>query len=318
MGLTLAARLLRGGVAVRLVVRREEARTALAQGLVAEDASSAETFRVAPAVQTGLERLEGPILVCTRRGDVSALADQLATKAGNALVVTFQNDVESEVAAARHLPRVAGGVWRETCTRIADDRVRFLPSRAARAVVGLHPGGSDPAVDTLAALLRRGDIDVGISDCIADDKWLKLCVNLCSASNALVRREDHATEAFVEGKALLLEEARSVLSAAGIRAASCDGRDRSIDDEILFHRASLAQGSSARPIPLYNEVWSSLSAGTEPEAIGYHERILSLGAEAGLALPTHERALAALRHAVRTGSGPERLAAADLLPPPRR
>jgi 2-dehydropantoate 2-reductase len=224
--------------------------------------------------------------------------------------------VESEDAFSRDHGSVIGAVWRETCTRLADNRVRFQIERPGRAVLGRHPRGleQDPELDALADLLRKGAIDVGLSPCIARDKWLKLCVNLTSAPNALVRQSDHGSPAFVETKVRLLEEARAALRAAGIVASSGDGRDRSLDDEIAHHRSSLERGSSARPIPLYNQVWASLERGAPPEADAYHQRILDLAHAHGLTAPTNARVLEHLKRAFAAGTGPECLAADELLP----
>ena len=98
-----------------------------------------------------------------------------------------------------------------------------------------------------------------------------------STPNALVRRDDHETRAFTEGKARLLEEARDALAAAGIAAHSCDGRDRSLDEEIAFQRAALARGVAARKLPLYNSLWQGLARGAALEVDAYHRRILALG-----------------------------------------
>ena len=134
-----------------------------------------------------------------------------------------------------------------------------------------------------------------------------------SAPNALIRREDHATRAFVELKARLLEEARAILRAAGIPARSCDGRDRSLDQEIAHQRESLALGTSARALPVYNQVWAALRSGGPVEADRYHRRMLELAAAHGIAAPQNQRVLAALERAVRERTGPERLAAQELL-----
>ena len=155
------------------------------------------------------------------------------------------------------------------------------------------------ACDELADALRRAGYDVGVSTRILEDKWLKLCVNLMSAPNALIRREDHATRAFVEIKARLLEEARAILLAAGIRARSCDGRDRSLEQEIAHQRESLALGTSARRLPVYNQVWAALRHGGPVEADRYHRRMLALAAEHGIAAPQNARVLEALERAVR-------------------
>jgi 2-dehydropantoate 2-reductase len=316
VGLALAARLAHAGVAVLLVTRREEAARTLAErGLSAEDPASGA--RVGVALRTTAdpawpERSTGPVFVCTRADAVEALARAFGDRA--APFVTLQNDVVSEQVAARHVRLVIGGVWRETATRRADDRVCLQLGRPGRAVLGLHPQGRSAAVEEVAALLRRGGVDVSVSEAIGRDKWLKLCVNLMSAPNALVRRPDHTSQAFVDVKVRLLEEAEAALAAAAIDATPCDGRDRTLAEEIAFQREALARGTSARPLPLYNHVWTALRAGAPLEADAYHERILALAERHGVAAPVNRRVLEKLREAAGCRLGPECFAAGALLP----
>jgi 2-dehydropantoate 2-reductase len=316
VGLALAARLARGGVRVLVLARRPETVRLLAErGLEAEDPASGARAGCAVRAScepTAVDASAGPVFLCTRVDAVAEAARALAGRA--AALVTFQNDVVAEEIAARFVPRVIGGVWRETVTRVADDRVRLQLERPGRAVLGLHPRGSHPDVETAAALLRLGGIDTSVSEAIGRDKWLKLCVNLMSTPNALVRRPDHTTPEFVAVKVRLLEEARAALAAAGIDATPCDGRDRTLDAEIAFQREALARGASARAIPLYNQVWTSLRHGAPLEADAYHERILALARAHGVPAPVNARALALLLDAARAGRGPECYAAGELLP----
>lgn len=315
VGLTLAARLARGGVPVLLLTRREAAAHALGAGLVAEHPADGTRFEVEVEARCadGPEAWpDQPVLLCTRGDGVDTAAKLIGRHAPQAPLVTFQNDVIHEAAAARYHSTVLGGVWRETCTRTGDARVRFLHDRPSRAILGLHPSGPSRHATEIAALLEAGGIRTGISECVARDKWLKLCVNLMSAPNALIRREDHTGRDFVEIKVDLLEEARSVLAAASIQTGSCDGLDRSLDEEIRFQRASLERGTSARPIPLYNQVWSALTRRLPTEADAYHRRICDLGLRYDVATPQNSRVLEALLHAARTHAGPESLAAARL------
>lgn len=207
---------------------------------------------------------EGTILLCVHAPDVPDLCARWPGRT----VVTFQNGVESEAAAARWC-RVIGGVWRMTCMLLEPGRALF--TRRGRVVVGRHPGGIDPEVEALAADLRRAGFDVGVSPRIAGDKWLKLFLNLTSAPHALVRREDHGRPEFGRLKAAILEEARGVFRAAGIVAVSCDGRDASLDEEIERHRRG---GGRARPV--CNSTWRLLSRG-RPLAERYHDTIVALG-----------------------------------------
>jgi 2-dehydropantoate 2-reductase len=225
--------------------------------------------------------------------------------------VSFQNDVDNEECLARHFATVIGGVYRQTCTRRAPNHA--VTAGAGRIVLGSHPEGAGPRVEELASLLRDAGYDVGVSRNVRSDLWLKLCVNLMSAPNALIRREDHDTAAFSEIKVRLLEEARTVLAAAGVDASSCDGRDRSLDAEIAFHRMAHQRGMSARRLPLYNQVWASLRHGLPLESAGYHRRLLELAARHGLELPANERVLVILERAARDSLGPESASAAEFL-----
>jgi len=168
-------------------------------------------------------------------------------------------------------------------------------------------------VEALAGALRAAGYDVGISQRIEQDRWLKLCVNLMSAPNALIRRDDHCTRSFVELKARLLEEARAVLAAAGIEARSCDGRDRSLAEEISYQRRALELGANARPLPLYNQVWSALRHGGPLEADDYHRRILALAAAHQVSAPLNARVLETLERCAREASGPESVRVSEIL-----
>jgi 2-dehydropantoate 2-reductase len=319
VGLTLGARLIRAGQSVLFVARRPEvAERILAQGVRVEHPAEGEAFQVeAPAVvgpAAALERIgPEPLLFCVRRPDLAEAADALATLAPQAPVASLQNDVGGEALLAERFPRVLGVVVRQTCTRTDLNATAALAP--GRLVVGAHPqaGAADADVAALAAALRAAGYDVGVSQRIAEDKWLKLCVNLMSAPNALIRREDHTSRAFVELKTGLLEEARAVLAAAGIAARSCDGRDRSLDAEIAWQRTALERGVSASRLPVYNSVWQALRRGGDREAHAYHRRILDLAAAHGLEAPRNRRVLAALERAAREGLGTESLGAAELL-----
>lgn len=317
VGLVVGARLARAGVPVLLVTRRPDtARRIQEHGVRIEDPATGRAFEQrAPAVcgiEAAAERIEaGPVVFCMRSADTAAAARALAAVAPETTVASLQNDVDNEPALAAEFREVIGGCVRQTSTRTSENAAVAVGE--GRIPIGLWPRGDAPAARGLADALRRAGYDAPISTQIIDDKWLKLCVNLMSAPNALIRREDHATRPFVEVKARLLEEARAILLAAGISARSCDGRDRSLDQEIAYQRESLALGTSARALPVYNQVWAALRSGGPVEADRYHRRMLELAAANSLPAPQNERVLAALERAVRERTGPERLGAQELL-----
>lgn len=317
MGLNLGARLARAGCEVRFAVRKPEVVRRLAtRGVTVVDPGSGESWKT--TVSAGADVGEaaswlggGPLVFCTRTPDLPSVAASFARTGEVPLAVGAGNDVANEPRLASLFRRVAGMVIRQTTTRT--DATTVTAREGGRIVVGGYAGEVEPALSQLVEGLEAAGFDVGVSGAVEADKWLKLCINLMSAPNAMVRRSDHTTPAFVETKARLLEEARDTLAAAGIPATSCDGRDRSLDDEIEFQRASLTAGTSRRALPLYNALWTALQNGGEIEADAYHRRIVDLGRAHGVSTPVNERALAVLEACAREGQGPESVAAADLL-----
>ena len=310
VGLNLAARLARAGADVLLVVRRRAVAAAIeSDGACVSDPASGARWRVALPVTTALHAIAprlraGPAILCTRAGDEAGLAKTLAEVEPRARVVTAQNGVGSESAVARHVAHVSGLVVRQTCTRDAEDVV--LATGSGRIVLGRHPRGIDETTAALAGAFARAGFDVSESEQIAADKWLKLCVNTLSPVNALVRRADHTHPAFVDLKIRLLEEARDVLDAAGVRARPCDGRDRDLTSEIARLEASRGDGSSVRDLPLYNAVWAALRDPRKPlEADEHHRRILELAEATGRPAAAHEGLRRSVLEAYRDACGPE-------------
>ena len=322
VGLNLGARLAHAGCKIHFVVRRPDAARAIRRdGVRLIDPETNQTRSTRAEASVGVEAAAEllatvPALLCTRASDTESVAASLARVAPGATLVGAQNDVDNEDKLARHFSRVIGLCLRQTCTRVGPSAVHALGS--GRIIVGAHPKATtdtSEVVDAVAGAFRRAGYDVGISKRIADDKWLKLCVNLMSAPNALVVRRDHTSWAFVEVKVRLLEEARQALAAAGIAARSCDARDRSLEQEIHYQRESLALGTSARPAKVFNAVWTALRTGAALEADAYHRRILALARPHGVVAPTNERVLEALEKTWREALGPESLRAEELLPP---
>jgi 2-dehydropantoate 2-reductase len=317
VGLCLGARLAKSGRDTLVLTRRPEPARRIAEGGIrVEDPATGEAWTQAVAARAepdwDADALRGrTVIVCVRTPDTEAAGGALARVAPAALVANAQNDVDGDARLAERFPKVIGVVVRLTSTRIDDAAVRV--SGAGRLVVGDHPQGAGPEALRLAAALRDAGYQVAVSPRIAADRWLKLCVNLMSAVNALVVRPDHTTRAFVETKARLLEEAAAVLAAAGIEARPCDAGDRTLAEEIDHQRASLAAGTSARALPIYNQVWQALASGGPLEADLYHRRILALARRHGVPAPTHERVLAVLLRQAGAGAGPESVRAAELI-----
>lgn len=315
VGLSLAARLSRAGCDVRLLARNEATSAEINDnGIEVVDPASGERFHAHPQALPSSRAIEDDarlLLLCVRAPDTAAVVSELALRAPNAVVACAQNDVDNEGIAAAYFERVVGVVVRQTCTRMSPSRTHALGT--GRIVVGAYTEAATEATLQLGAAFASAGFDVGLSQDIQADKWLKLCVNLTSVPNALVAQSEHASADFIEIKAQLIEEARQVLGQAGIRAASCDARDRSLDEEIQFHRSSLERGDSARRLPIYNAVWGSLRHGSPLEAEHYHGRIAELGKRHDVRTPMNQRARALVLRAQRKELGPESLTCAHFL-----
>ncbi len=326
VGLALAARVARTGRPVRVVVRRAEAAARLAaEGIAVEDVSAGISWTV--PVEAGASLGEalgdaaaeaGVVCLCVRSVDTDGVAAALAAAAPSSCVVAVQNGVDGDALLVRRFDRVVGAVWRQTCTRRDDRSVVF--AGGGRVILGLPAGVRDPAgarglADVLADDLRRAGFDVGRSERIAADRWLKTALNLLSAPNAIVRPDEHAQAGFAELKVAILEEARAVLAAAGIDAASCDGRDPSLDAMITRHREAVASPAPRRALPIYNSAWSALQTERGAlESIVFHDRFVALGAEHGVVTPVNARVRDVVERLGRERLGPESVGVADLLP----
>lgn len=198
---------------------------------------------------------EGTILLCVHESDVAELAPRFAGRT----VVTFSNGVTAERVAAEHCD-VIGGIWRMTCTLLTPGHALF--TRRGRVVLQR----SAIADDFCAA-----GFDVGESDDIEADLWLKLLCNIGSTPNAIIRSADHTDPRFGALKADLVAEAWRTMRARGIEASSCDGRDASPEEEIERQRVT---GPRRRPV--YNDTWRQLKLGRRPKE-RYHATIASLG-----------------------------------------
>jgi 2-dehydropantoate 2-reductase len=283
---------------VRVCTRRAEDAAQLERdGIAVEEPATGAVWKARVFAHAGPPIAETDrVFACVRVPQTEAAAIAIAATSPDARIVNVQNGVDGDAIFAPRFASVVGAVIRQGCTRVATNRVRAIaPGRIA---VGRVPSGTDADVEEVAALLRDAGYDVGVSACIADDRWLKLCINLMSTPNALVRPAEHEKPAFALGKARLLEEARDVLRAAGIAARSCDGRDASLDEEIARLRSGRSGG--ARRMPIYNSLWQALRRGAPLEADAFHRIVIELR-RAARRRDTGERARARSRTARRCG-----------------
>jgi ketopantoate reductase len=144
------------------------------------------------------------------------------------------------------------------------------------------------------------------------DRWLKLAVNAQSAVHAIVDPRDHDANEFFDFKACLLEEVGRVYRAARIRARSCDGRDPAIAQMIEDLRRPRAKRTS-HGMNVHNSTWQDLYLKRDVlETPRYHELLIELAGEHGIAVPYNEATLAALLEVHASGAGPESMRLSEL------
>lgn len=252
------------------------------------------------------------VLLTAKSYDVASATASLAKVAPpDAPVVCFQNGVASEELAAKHFSRVYGAVVRMTCSMVQPGHASFHAQ--GRVVLGVHPKGTDAAVDELVGALREAGFDAAASKSIVDDKWLKMAVNAQSVFHAVIDPRDQDENEFFDLKVAILEETRRVFKAAKIKARSADGKDPSIEEMIAEIRRPRARRNE-HGVKLHNSVWQDLYLKrAHLEADSIHGPVIALGKEHGVATPHHEASLALARRCHAAKTGPESLRLSDVL-----
>lgn len=226
-------------------------------------------------------------------------------------VVSFQNGIVNEELISKEFENVFGGVCRMTCSFLQPGQVSFR--QLGRLVVGKYPKGAHPYARKLAKILDGSGFDVSVSNNIMSDKWLKLVINLQSTFHALIDGRDHESVEFVRLKVGVLEEAKRVLSAAGIAAASCDGKDPSIDEMI----SELGKPRAPRTPPsvrVHNSTWQNLYLKRgEVENAYFHGPVIDLARRHGVDVPCNEAALELVTNCCNERGDPGTLRATEVL-----
>lgn len=299
---------------VHLVCRQAHADAVNTDGLHVKSATG--DYVVHPRASTSLsgdDVAEGAVVFVTVKSqDTGACADALAAAIPKETpIVSFQNAIGNEDLLLERFDNVYGGVCRMTCQMLQPGHASFR--RMGRVIVGRYPKGSDATSRSLAKAFGAAGFDAASSRTIHSDKWLKLAVNGQSVFHAVVDPRDHDANEFIELKARILEETRRVLKAAKVRARSCDGRDPSIDEMI----ADLRRPRMPRPdrgIKVHNSTWQDLYLKRDSiESPRFHEPIVAMAREHGVAVPCHEVALETIQRCHRDATGPGALRLADVI-----
>ena len=299
---------------VLLIARKPLVDVVLGDGLRLKSATGEHVAHPRAAVSLARADVgeQACVLLAVKAHDVSSAVESLtAAIAPDTPVVCLQNGVAAEEVAARHFSRVYGGVVRMTCSMVKPGHASFRS--LGRVVVGLHPSGPDDVARSLAKTLAETGFDAVASRSIASDKWLKVALNTRSAFHAVIDARDHDANEFYELNVAILEETRRVLKAAKLRAASCDGKDPSIEEMIAELRRPRARRVE-HGVKVHNSLWQDLylkRPRIESEFI--HGPLIALGKSHRVATPYNQAAVDVARRCHQDGAGPEKLRLADVM-----
>jgi 2-dehydropantoate 2-reductase len=303
VGSALAAYLARRGHRVWVAAREAHVRALQVQGGI-RAVSRSETFLAPVQADLALPPSLPPetvIFLTVQSPDVSDAVGALAPFASNHSLVTWQNGIHAEEAAAVVFPALYGGVVRFTATLLEPGEVRLRAP--GQLILGRHPRGLDPLGQAIVDDLRAAGFEAAASLEIGADKALKLLVNLVSGPAVLLRRSGKEP-ALAAVQVALLEEALLVFAAHRIDARPASGLGQPLGTLLAHFRA----GGSAPDTTggIYNSTWQNLHHHRPRlENDSYHGEIVRLGKEAGVATPVNARALLVLESVCAQGLGPE-------------
>ena len=251
------------------------------------------------------------VLVTVKSGDTSGMADLIARHAPpDAVIVSLQNGVGNVDALRARLGSsrsivVPGMVpFNVVPTRRAGEAARFHRATSGRILIA-------PGVAGLREVLDVAGARVGEHADMAAVQWGKLVLNLNNALNALAGIPLAAELADRRWRLLLaaqMQEALTVLKAAGIRPARIEGVPPRVIPFILRLPDALFRLAARRMLAIDPEarssMWEDLLRGRTTEIDHLQGAILALAGKAGVATPLTQRIVELVKAAetVRAGS----------------
>ncbi|AMO96702.1 2-dehydropantoate 2-reductase family protein [Collimonas fungivorans] len=307
IGIYVGASLLAAGVDVVLIGRARMRAQIASQGLLLSD------------LEGRLQRLEGEqvpyqesasalagadlILVTVKSADSAAAAHAIAGYAKpSALIVSLQNGVGN----VDILRGVMSG-WQVLAAMVPFNVAQMDGNRFHRATGGELMIEADARLEPWLAPFRQAHLPLQQCEDFAAVQWGKLLLNLNNAVNALsglALKSELSQRAYRRCLALLIDEALSVLRAAGIRPARIARvRPRLLPillrlPDAIFRRVAAAMlkiDPEAR-----SSMWQDLQAGRPTEVDYLNGAIVRLAESLARDAPANRR-IAALVHAAEQG-----------------
>ncbi len=306
VGGVLGARLHQAGQDVVLIARGPHLAEIRKAGLRVQDPGTEVTLTV-PAVGSPEDvdwRPGDVVLLAVKSNATSEVVRRLTAVADPATpVCCVQNGVGNEPVALRHFANVYGVCVMMPVGHLAPGVVQAYSTPVTGILdVGRYPGGVDATAEQIAAAFSGATMVSQPRPDMMRWKYRKLLMNLGNAVDALTRPEPAQDEL---GE-LVREEGEQVLAAAGIDVVSRAEDEARRSDILTIHRfGDQKPGGSS---------WQSLHRGTGSiETDHLNGEIVLLGRLHGVPTPANELLQRTANEAVRLGSPPGTLTAADLL-----
>lgn len=206
-------------------------------------------------------------------------------------ILTLQNGLATEDAAARRFARVIGGSVAIAAQHLTPGEVASPAEPEVGLVwLGAHPHGHDPQQEAIAADLRAAAYRATSVEDIAAVKAWKLLGNIGNALDLF----DGSEADLAAARALLRDEALAVYAAAGIDVAQIDATTlRLRNGEVVgYHGGRLS-------------TWQSFARGTSSEVDYLNGEIVLLGRRTGVPTPVNALAQRTLGEHAARGQGVE-------------
>ena len=303
--------LARAGAQVTLIGRPAHVDVWTRTGLFIDSVNFQENIPVAASTDIAVSRDADLVLLSVKSLDTEETAQHLARHVrGDAVIVSLQNGVGNVDALRARLGSsrsivVPGMVpFNVVPTRRAGEAARFHRATSGRILIAPGVAGLREALDVAGAR-------VGEHADMAAVQWGKLVLNLNNALNALAGIPLAAELADRRWRLLLaaqMQEALTVLKAAGIRPARIEGVPPRVIPFILRLPDALFRLAARRMLAIDPEarssMWEDLLRGRTTEIDHLQGAILALAGKAGVATPLTQRIVDLVKAAetVRAGS----------------
>ncbi|EFC82829.1 ketopantoate reductase family protein [Parafrankia sp. EUN1f] len=290
VGAMLAAQLTGAGIDHVLVGRGEHIRRIREAGLRYVRHGEPRTVRVSTAADPDEVDLRGGdlLVLATKVQDAEAAVRTWAWRpvdldgrpgaAAELPLLTLQNGLDADRIALRRFARVLGGTILTSAHYHNVGEVRSGASGAVGVLtVGGAPRGTDPALEGVAADLRRAGYIVQLTDDVTRWKAAKLLHSVRNGLEVLAGDDDDERSALGHR---LVAEARAVFEAAGLAIA--DTAAERTEDLSTF-----GIDPNSGVVPGRQSTWQSFARGVPSEADFLNGEIVLLGRLHGVPTPVN-------------------------------